>query len=290
MRKEIKETIDTNGKKFYRITTIDERWYGRDVKNPITGLPEIVYVPSVTWIMSYYYVSPYLVKWIADKGLTEAERIRDEAGTKGDKIHQATEDIDKEGEIKIDAKYLNKGNGEMEELSADEIEAIVSYKDFIEKFKPKLLANEMTTFGGIVNGYGGTLDRIWRIDGQIWIIDLKSSQSIRKSMLGQIAAYSHADIDYKKMGITDKEWEKRKLAILQLGYKRNKNKFKFTEIDDRIDLFDLAYKTWKEENPDAKPKQRDFPMVIRSEFRLQIIREATMIKPKVVKKVIKKTK
>lgn len=260
MQKEIRELITKDGQKIWQITTSDERFYGKQTTNPTTGLPEIIWLPSVTWIKNYYYTSPYLVRWIADKGLTESERIKKEAGTKGDKIHQATEQLEKDGEIRIEDKFLNKETGQMEELTAEELEAVISYKDFIDDTNAEILANEMTVFS---EKYAGTLDRIFRINGQIYIIDLKSSQSIRKDMIIQLSAYSHTEIDYTGLGITDEEWKARKLAVLQLGYQKNSKKYKFTEIEDRYDLFELAYSVWQEENPDAKPKQKDFPLVIK---------------------------
>ena len=260
MQKEIRELIAKDGQRVWQITTSDERFYGKQTTNPTTGLPEIIWLPSVTWIKNYYYTSPYLVRWIADKGLTESERIKKEAGTRGDKIHQATEQLEKDGEIRIEDKFLNKETGQMEELMAEELEAVISYKDFIDDTNAEILANEMTVFS---EKYAGTLDRIFRINGQIYIIDLKSSQSIRKDMIIQLSAYSHTEIDYTGLGITDEEWKARKLAVLQLGYQKNSKKYKFTEIKDRYDLFELAYSVWQEENPDAKPKQKDFPLVIK---------------------------
>lgn len=260
MQKEIRELKIKDGQRVWQITTSDERFYGKQTTNPTTGLPEIIWLPSVTWIKNYYYTSPYLVRWIADKGLTESERIKKEAGTRGDKIHQATEQLEKDGEIRIEDKFLNKETGQMEELTAEELEAVISYKDFIDDTNAEILANEMTVFS---EKYAGTLDRIFRINGQIYIIDLKSSQSIRKDMIIQLSAYSHTEIDYTGLGITDEEWKARKLAVLQLGYQKNSKKYKFTEIEDRYDLFELAYSVWQEENPDAKPKQKDFPLVIK---------------------------
>lgn len=289
MKKEIKDLLTIDGKKVYRITTPDSRWYGKEIKNEETGLPEIKWLPSTTWIKSYYYTSPYLIKWIAKEGMTESERIKKEAGTRGDKIHQATENIDINGEIGIDDNYLNKETGEMEELTADELVAIQSYQRFIDEVKPELLANEMVVFG---ENYAGTLDRIWNIpeDGknQIWIIDLKTSKSIWKDMILQVSSYSRAGIDYEKLGITKEDWDNRKLAILQLGYTRNKNGYKFTEIPDRYDLFELAYKVWAEENPDAKPKQKDFPLKIVSTWRKEQIQASIGKTPKVVEKPTKK--
>ena len=298
MKKEFKNIITKNGKRIMQITCPSERFYGKEINNPQTGVPEIAWFPSVTWIKSYYYMSPYLMKWIAEKGLTESENIRNEAGIKGDKVHQATEDIDKGLKIKLDDGYLNKRTGEMEELNVEEIEAIKSYADYIDEVKPELLANEMTIFSkdGSNEEYAGTLDRIWASGfvsdkvRQIWIIDLKTSKSIYKDMMMQVSAYSHSDIDYKSLGITDKEWENRKLAILQLGYARNKKGYKFTEIQDRYDLFKIAYLTWKEENPDSKPFQRDFPLEISSEFRIQQIKLQEIEKEKKKKEMEKKKK
>ena len=266
-----------------QITTADERWYAKEAKIEDIESPEIIWVPSVTWIKSYYYMSPYLVKWIADKGLTESEKIKKEAGLKGDKIHQATEDVDKGLKIKIDAKYLNKENGEMEELTVEEYEAILSYRNYIDDEQPELLANEMTVFAkeDSEEQYAGTLDRIFAIGfvedkdvRQIYIVDIKSGQSVWKDMSIQLSAYNHADIDYEKLGITKEEWENRKLLIIQVGYRKNKKGYKITEVDDRYDLFKISYQTWKEENPDSKPKQRDFPLFIQSEFRLKENKES----------------
>lgn len=278
MKKEIKEIVLNNGQRICRVTTADERWYGKEIKNEETGLPEIKWLPSVTWIKSYYYTSPYLIKWIADQGITEADRIKKEAGIKGDKIHQATETIDKGLPIDIiKDKFLNKDRGELEELTADEVEAVLSYRDYLDEVNPEIVTNEMVVFSDI---YAGTLDRIYRINGQIWIIDIKTSQSIWKDMIIQLSSYSHADIDYFSLGITDEEWKNRKLAILQLGYQKNKKFWKFTEVQDRYDLFEIAYKTWQEENSGATPKQRDYPLIIQT--------KAGIEKSKLTKKIIKK--
>jgi hypothetical protein len=288
MKKDIKNIILVDGQKICRVTCPSERWYGKEIKDSETGLPTTKWFPSVTWIKSYWYMSPYLMKWIAEKGLTESDIIKKEAGLKGDKIHQATEDIDKGLPVEITATYLNKETGFLEELTADEYEAILSYKDYIDSEELELLANEMTVFGNGEEEYAGTLDRIFakgsiKEDRQIIILDIKSSQSVYKDMILQLSAYSHADIDYKELGITEEEWTNRKLIILQVGYSRNKNGYKATEVSDRYDLFKLAYQTWKEENPDSKPYQRDLPMFIQSKFRAKSL-------PKVVEKPIKKSK
>jgi len=294
MKKEIREIITKNGEKICRVTTPDERFYGKQIENAATGLPEIRWYPSATWIKSYWYVSPYLIKWIAEKGLTESEIIKKEAGLKGDKIHQATESIDRGEEIKINDKILNKETGELEELTVEEYEAIIAYRDWVDAEKPELLANEMTIFSpaGAAEQYAGTLDRIIAKGfvkpgvRQIYIVDIKTGQSVYKDMIIQLSAYSRADIDYRELKITEEEWKNRKLLILQVGYRKNSHKYKATEVDERYDLFQIAYQTWKEENPEANPSQKDLPLAIKSKFRT-IGKELEVKNEKVVKLKIK---
>jgi len=276
-----------------RITSLNERWYARYSVNSKTGLKEYMYYPSSTWISGYYPKGQYFYKWLAGKGWTEVEAVKQAAGDKGSRVHYACQDLDEGKEIKITDKYINPSTKQQEELSKEEVDCIISYRDFLDEVRPKLLAQEITSFGDV---YAGTADKIFRIGssptnfgnagnaskksraslsrntkisgGQIWIVDLKTSQSIWPEHELQISSYSHMYFDLKKMGITDKEWQKRKLAILQIGYKKNRKGYKFTEVDDKYGLFrNVAYKIWKNENPDVKPKERDYPNVIFSKFR-----------------------
>ena len=291
MEKIIKEII-VNGVKMWQITTPDSRWYARETKNQETGLPEIIWIPSSTWIMSYAYKNPYLIKWMQEKGVDEAETIKKEAGTKGDRIHSGCSVINTGKEVAMTDQFLNKETKAMEELTVEEYEAILSYRNCLDEMKPQILANEMTVFA---ERYAGTLDDIWAIltegiQRQIYIVDIKSSKSIYKSMIGQVSSYSHADIDYKLFGITDIEWENRKLAILQVGYDRNKNGWKWTEIEDRMDLFELAYATWKDENPNSKPRQIDLPMSIKSQWISSQLEPAVIPELEIKKPIVAKLK
>lgn len=284
MKKEIK-LIDKE-KKVVRITTLNERWYAKPSTDSKTGLPIFEYFPSSTLIASYYPKGIFFYKWLAEKGWDEAEAIKNAAGDKGSKVHIACGHIDEGLEIDIEkSKYLNNSTEQMEELSQEELDCILSYVKFIDDLKPVLLANEITSFGKF---YAGTADKIFAVPNsvypdvrQIWIVDLKTSKSIWEEYKLQISSYSHMDIDYKKLGITDVEWENRKLAILQVGYTRNKDGYKFTEIDDKFDLFEMAYKIFLNENPDSKPQQKDYPLIIKSNFRtLKVENSISKIKPK----------
>jgi len=264
MLKEIKKIK----KGVIRITSLSERWYARMSVNEKTGKQEYVYYPSSTWISSYYPKGVYFHKWLAGKGWTEVETLKQAAADRGSRVHYACQDLDDGKEIKITDKYVNPSTKQKEELSKDEVDCIISYRDFLDEIKPVLLAQEITSFGDV---YAGTADKIFTVGKnprQVWIVDLKTSQSIWPEHELQISSYSHMHFDYKKIGIMDKEWQNRKLAILQIGYKKNRKRYKFTEVQDKYHLFrNVAYKIWKNENPDIKPKERDYPMVIFSKFR-----------------------
>lgn len=281
MKKDI-QIVDKE-KGVVRVTTIDERWYAIPYSNKVTGLPDYKYYPSSTWIASYYYTSPYLIKYIAEKGLTEADAIKQAAGEKGSKVHQGTEILDKGEEIGVMTELLNTTTNQKEVISIEEYEALISYRDWFNLNKPEILATEMTVYSDKYE-YAGTLDRIIALgmvkEGvrQIYILDFKTSKAIYKSHMIQLSSYKHADIDYKALGISDEEWENRKMLILQLGYKLNKNGYKATEVEDKFKLFLNSRETWMDENPDTKPKQRDLPLSIKLE--LKVVEEKEVKKPK----------
>ena len=252
-----------------RITSLNERWYAQLSLNERTGKKEYEYFPSSTWISSYYPKGVYFHKWLAGKGWTEVEALKQAAADRGSRVHYACQDLDEGKEIKITDKYLNPSTGHKEELSKEEVDAIISYRDFIDEAKPQLLANEITSFGDV---YAGTADKIFAVkegkNRQIWIVDLKTSQSIWPEHELQISSYSRMQFDLEKMGISEKEWDKRRLAILQIGYRKNRKGYKFTEVHDKYHLFrNVAYKIWQNENSDMKPKEKDYPTVIFSTFR-----------------------
>lgn len=272
MLKEIKKIK----KGVIRITSLNERWYTRTLRSTKTGEKERVYYPSSTWISGYYPKGEHFYKWLAGKGWSEVEAVKQAAADKGSRVHYACYDLDNGKEIKITDKYLNPSTKQKEELSKEEVDCLISYRDFLDEVKPMLLAQEITSFGDV---YAGTADKIFALrqaqgkPREIWVVDLKTSQSIWPEHELQISSYSHMQIDYKKLGISDKEWKNRKLAILQIGYKKNRRGYKFTEVQDKYHLFrNVAYKIWKNENSNMKPKERDYPNVIFSKFRKQSLK------------------
>lgn len=233
-----------------RITFPDERWYFYEKTES--------HLPSVTWIANYWHKDDYLIKWIAKHGWDDAEMIKKEKGNRGTRVHNAIEYLIEHKEIGIDQKFYSEATDREEDLTADEWECVMSFQAWFEKVNPEILEVEIPVFQlpneTFSHGYAGTIDLVCKIDGEHWIVDLKTSADIHKPHILQQSAYK-AVIEKKYKGI--------KLGILQVGYARNKNKYKFTEIQDRLDLFKLAYKTWDEEVHSKLPLQRSYPIKIK---------------------------
>jgi hypothetical protein len=213
-------------------------------------------VPSVTWIAEHYPKGIAFYKWLANKGWDESEALKIAAGDKGSKVHLAVADLIDGKTVKLDAKYINNSTEKEEDLSLEEYEAILSFADWFKKTKPKILQREFVVWG---EGYAGTVDMLCEIEGKKYIVDLKTSQYIWPSHELQVSAYLHAlppEID------TDESFPPH-CAILQLGYRLNKNKYKFTEIEDNYQEFLAAKLIWAKEQKGVEPKQKDYPLEIK---------------------------
>ena len=155
--------------------------------------------------------------------------------------------------VEINSAYPVGESGQAEELTAEEYEAVLSYAEWFEKVKPEILGFEYSVWN-TTEGYAGTVDLKCRIDGEVWLIDVKSSKDVWPEHELQVSAYKHSE------GQEDVQ----RLAILQVGYARNKvQKFKFTEVEDVYDLFLAAKQIWAKETAGQKPSQKDLPFFVK---------------------------
>lgn len=249
MKKIIKLVDEKRG--IAQITTADERWYVRQAINVVSGVPETKFVPSVTWISSFFPKNIFFYKWLASTGWDEAQAIKSAAGDKGTKVHHAVTDLLAGKEIAMNANYLNPTTGQGEELTLDEYECLMSFAEWFKLTKPEIIANELVVWNDEV-GYAGTVDLVVKIGDQNWIIDLKTGQNLWTEHELQISAYKHAL----------KLEQEPKLALLQVGYKRNKHSWKFTEVEDKFGLFLAAREIWRNETDGEQPRQKDYPLTL----------------------------
>ena len=264
MKKIIREVDEKKG--IVQVTISDERWYLKQTTNDKTGLPEIKSVPSSTWIASHYPKGIAYYKWLADKGWDEAEAIKSAAAGRGSKVHKAIEHIFEGKEVRIDSKFVNPQTEQEEELSLEEVDAILSFIEWYKQTKPKVICYEINVFSDKYN-YAGTIDLVCEINGELWIIDFKTSQYIWPSHKIQVSSYGKVietgEHDIAAIAKPDAPYYKKpKLGILQLGYRLNKQKFKFTELEDKFDLFLAAQKIWAEETSGESVNKKDYPIIL----------------------------
>ena len=248
----IERRVINEEKGILQITTPSERFYGREAAG------KTIWVPSVTWICEFYPKGKGYWMWLANnKSWDESEALKQAAGERGGKIHQGCSMLMDGITIKLDTKITNPDTGLLEEFTPDEYEAVVSFSDWWNKNDPILVDKDFTVFDS-QDLYAGTVDILVKLDGKLTLIDLKTGQNIWPSYELQVSAYKHAI-----MGEMD-------LAILQLGYRKNKAKYKYTEIEDKFDLFLAARQIWANEMKDVQPHQKDYPLSIK----LKIKKEA----------------
>lgn len=237
-----------------QITTQDERHYFDKVAN--------VFRPSITWVTGMYPKGKEFYKWMASIGWDEAEALKVEAGDKGTRVHTAIEELEKGNVVKFDSKFHSRATGKEEELTAEEYAAVMSFAAWYNVTQPEIIHTEIAVFEPsskrFSHGFGGSIDLVCRIDGQLWIIDFKTSKSVFLSHKIQLSAYKH---------IIEKMFpgEEVKIAVLQVGYAKNKKHYKFTECEDCFNLFEVAYRIWENEVKYKDVQQKDYPLEIRLE-------------------------
>jgi hypothetical protein len=62
---------------------------------------------------------------------------------------------------------------------------------------------------------------------------------------------------------TDPKAKDYKMMALQVGYKLNRAGYKENIIPDKYDKFLAVRQIWEEENPNEKPKQKDYPLMLK---------------------------
>lgn len=247
-------TIIDEARGLARITTDDERFYIREVADEITGVKSHIYRPSVTWIANYVPKGVGFYKWLAEHGWDESEAIKQERGKYGSRVHKAIELLIQGEEVRMDTQIPDPETQELNALTVEEYTALISFKEWWTEFNNDHDSVEVVevehTLWPDSEVFAGSIDLLLLVDGEYWIIDFKTSQNIWLSHEAQLSAYK------KGLALTGVVHT----AILQVGYRKNKRGFKFTELEDKYHLFEAAYAFWKDEHNGTKPFQKDLPL------------------------------
>lgn len=229
---------------------LDARFYYDDAGN---------FVPSVTTILEAYPKDAHFFKWLKEVG-TDADAIRDEAGRRGSVVHQLTEQYDAGEEVSL----LNMdGNLQYKMLEWSMFER---YVEFSERFKPEIVMSEQN-FVNAQLGYAGTLDRVIKMNGKTYLIDIKTSNVIHDQYWLQLAAYRellrvNADMQVDHVAILHLNAKTRtagsKGAIQGVGWQLITQDYVDKDLD--LYMFNKVRELWLVQNKDAKPRRASYTL------------------------------
>lgn len=243
-----------------RIQFLDSRWY---------PVGEDDFVPSSTTITGEAYPkSAGYHEWLKRVG-EDADEIRDEAGRRGSVVHNATEVLDRGGELQ-----LMTPEGEPQ-YKLSEWAMVSRYVDFRTRFPSETYAVELKMASKAL-GFGGTLDRVMRIDGKTYLIDIKTSKEVWPQHWLQVASYERLLIETGTIAqvlpasLVNEPIE---LAILHLNSKHKTNGkegtmqgpgWQFVKADKPnahyFKLFQHAQALWLEEHKGETPRTTTYEL------------------------------
>ena len=235
-----------------QINFLDRRVYKRD---------EGVYYPSVTTILQYMPKNKFFDNWVKDVG-HNADLIMRKAGKEGTQVHEAAESLVLGKEVNWMDDY---GNAKYSQIVW---EMILKFYDFWSTYKPKLISTEEFVFSDKFK-YAGTADLLVEMDGEIWLLDLKTSNNLHRSYNLQLAAYAKAieetkGIKIKRTGIIWLKANTRSASKKKGVYQGKGWQIKtIDEIDYNFDLFQTIYKLYLLDNPNTEPIYKSYPTTIK---------------------------
>ena len=147
-------------------------------------------------------------------------------------------------------------------------EMILKFYEFWTTYKPELISSEEFVWSD-KHRYAGTADIVCKMNDEIWLLDIKTSNSIHKSYDLQLASYAKAleeskDIKIQRTGIvwlkaSSRGPSKQKNVIQGKGWKL----LQIDEIDKNFELFQMIYKLYSLENPTTEPIYNSYPTTLK---------------------------
>ena len=251
LKESAKERLDYNPD-LKQINFLDRRVYKRG---------EGVFYPSVTTILQYMPKNKFFDNWLKDVG-HNADLILRKAGKEGTQVHEAAEKLVLGEEISWMDDY---GNAKYSQVVW---EMILKFADFWRTHKPELISSEQFIWSD-EHKYAGTADIVCKMDGEIWLLDIKTSNALHRAYDLQLAAYAKGmeEVRNQKIDRTGIIWLKASSRgpSKQKGVYQGKGwKIKvIDEIEKNFDLFQTIYKLYKLDNPTTEPIYQSYPTTIK---------------------------
>jgi len=236
-----------------QITLQDSRYYQRK---------EGIFYPSVTTVLSYFPKDKFFETWLKEVG-TNADIIMRRAGEEGTQVHSAIESYLKGEEV----HWLNEWGTTKYSLKVWQM--ILKFVEFWETYKPTLVESEVHIFSDELM-IAGTADLIVEIEGELWLLDIKTSNAIHDTFDLQLACYASGwnecfDRPIDRMGIL---W----LKAMTRGESKKADKMQgkgwevreTTEpLEENKRIFKHLYEIFKIKHPELKPHTEVLPTSIK---------------------------
>ena len=143
-----------------QITMPDSRYYQRNGK----------YYPSITYVLSCYPKGKFFQDWLKKVGYS-ADYIVKKASDEGTQVHEMCEDY-------LNGKELNFLRNGIPMYNPNVWQMFLKFVDFWETYNPTLIETEVHIFSDEIK-VAGTCDMVCEIDGELWIIDFKTSNHLQ---------------------------------------------------------------------------------------------------------------
>jgi len=210
-----------------------------------------VFYPSVTTILQYLPKAKFFEQWLKDVG-QNADVIMRRAGKEGTQVHEAIEELLAGKEV----QWMD-DNGRAK-YSQIVWEMINKFTEFWQETKPELIACEEFVFSDKLQ-YAGTADLVVKLNDEVWLLDIKTSNALYKSYDLQLASYANAWEEVKGMkidrtGIIWLKSTKRKPSSRKGVYQGKGWELRPVDnIEENLELFKLVYKLYQLDNPVTEP-------------------------------------
>jgi|TARA_R110000851_G_scaffold148990_2_gene289441 hypothetical protein len=228
-----------------QITMPDSRYYQRNGE----------FYPSITYVLGAYPKGKFFEDWLKKVGYASEHIVR-KASDQGTETHEMIEDY-------LNGKELNflskSGHPQYDTLVW---QMFLRFVDFWEEYNPKLIETEVHLFSDEIK-VAGTCDMVCEIDGELWIIDFKTSNHLQTTYDLQTAVYGKCYEEcYGKTpdryGVLWLKSSKRKAAEGKIQgkgwemYESNRSQ------EENIDIFMTVKKLFDLENPKHSPVFTEF--------------------------------
>jgi ATP-dependent exoDNAse (exonuclease V) beta subunit len=227
-----------------QITLPDGRYYQRNGE----------YYPSVTYVLSHYPKGKFFEDWLKKVGYS-ADYIVKKASEEGTQVHEMIEAYLNGEEL----KFLEHG---IPMYPTNVWQMFLRFVDFWEEYKPTLIEAEVHLFSDELK-VAGTCDMVCEINGELWVIDFKTSNHLQTTYDLQTAIYSQCfeECFGKKVDRTGILWlksSKRKAAKGKIQGKGWEMYESPRSQEENLDIYKAVRKLFDLENPNHKPAFTQF--------------------------------